>query len=102
MARGSWNEARQSFFVEHYLPGRIVEQLTQAAERLRATLAEMQADGLPVAYVRSTIVPADEAFVCVIEAASEELVRDAYARAGISFDRISAAISPDDERSKAP
>jgi hypothetical protein len=45
--------------------------------------------------VRSTIVPADESFLCVIDAASERLVRDAYARAGVALERISPALSDD-------
>jgi hypothetical protein len=48
--------------------------------------------GKAVRCLRSTIVPADESFLCVIEAASEELAREAYARAGVSFDRISPAL----------
>lgn len=44
-------------------------------------------------FVRSTIVPRDESWLCVFEAASEELVRETYARAGIPFERISPAIS---------
>jgi len=38
--------------------------------------------GKAIRYLRSAIVPADESFFCVIEAASEELAREAYARAG--------------------
>jgi hypothetical protein len=54
--------------------------------------------GRQVRFLRSTIVPADEAFLCLVEAASEEAVRDAYARAGIPFeldrDRSSATCIP--------
>jgi len=37
-------------------------------------------------------VPDDESFFCLIEAASEEVVSDAYRRADVPFERISAAI----------
>jgi hypothetical protein len=37
-------------------------------------------------------VPGDESFFCLIEAASEEVVSDAYRRADVPFERISAAI----------
>ncbi len=40
--------------------------------------------------------PGDESFLCVFEAASEDVVREAYARAGLSFERISTAISEED------
>jgi uncharacterized protein DUF4242 len=95
-------DTRQAYLVEHYLPGRHLEQLRRSAARVRSIVGEMEAAGAPIAYIRSTIVPSDEAFLCVIEAASEELVADAYSRAGIAFDRISAAITPEDERSNAP
>lgn len=39
--------------------------------------------GRGVRYVRSTIVPGDEALMSLFEAASEALVREAYARAGL-------------------
>ena len=44
-------------------------------------------------FLRSTIVPRDESFLCVLEAASEQLIRTAYARAGIPFERISTVIT---------
>ena len=102
MAQNPHTEARRAYFVEHYLPGQPIEQLTRSAARIRASVAELEAAGEQITYILSTILPNDEAFLCLIEAASEELIGDAYARAGLSFDRISAAISPDDERSKAP
>lgn len=52
----------------------------------------MEHAGAPIHYVSLTIVPSDESFYCVIQAATEENVRDAYARAGIPFERMSAAI----------
>ncbi len=41
----------------------------------------------------ATIVASDESFLCVVEAQSEDLVRLAYARAGVPFERISAALT---------
>jgi hypothetical protein len=41
-------------------------------------------------------VPRDESFLCVVDAASEALVHEAYARGGIPVDRISVAISQED------
>ena len=51
-----------------------------------------QREGKDVRYVSSAIVPTDEALLCVIEAATEGLVRETYARAGIPFERLSAVI----------
>jgi Protein of unknown function (DUF4242) len=85
-------EKRQTYLVEHYRPGVTVAGLRRWAARLRDTAAEMEREGRSVRYVRSTIVPADESLLCLLEAADEELVRETYARAGISFERLSAVI----------
>jgi hypothetical protein len=92
MARRARNEARQTYLVEHYRPGLTVGELRQWAARERATAGEMEREGRDVRYVRSAIVPVDESLLCVLEAATEELVREAYARAGIPFERLSTVI----------
>jgi Nickel responsive protein SCO4226-like len=92
MARGMDSRTRQAYFVEHYRPGLDVSQLTSAIARVRETVVELEHTGESIHYVSSTIVPNDESFYCVIEAATEENVRGAYARAGVPFERISAAI----------
>jgi hypothetical protein len=61
--------------------------------RVRDAVAEMTRDGMAIRLVRSTIVPADESFLCLVNATSDELVRDAFTRAGISIARISSALS---------
>jgi len=85
-------EARQTYLVEHYRPGLTADALRQWAARVRDTAAEMEREDITVRYVRSTIVPADETLLCVIEAASEEIVRETYARAGLPFDRLSSVL----------
>jgi hypothetical protein len=45
-----------------------------------------------VRCLHTTIVPADEGFLAVIEASSEDAVRDAFGRAGVPFERISIAL----------
>jgi len=89
-------EARQTFLVEHYRPGLDVEELRCWSERVRETVAELEREGKPIRFLRSTIVPRDESFLCVLEAVSEELIREAYARAGIPFERISTALNDED------
>ncbi len=88
--------ARQTYLVEHYRPGLDAEELRRSAARIRDAAGEMEGEGKPLRHVRSTIVPDDESLFCVFEAASEELVREAYARTGIPFERISTAISDED------
>jgi len=96
MAREAPASGLQTYLVEHYRPELQPEQLKCAAARVRATALEMEGEGKPVRHVCSTIVPVDESFLCVFEAASEELVREAYARAGVPFERVSMAISDRD------
>jgi hypothetical protein len=87
--------ARQTYLVEHYRPGFTAEGLEEWAARVRATAVGMAREGEPVRYLRSTIVPADESLLCLIEAPSDDLVRAVYARAGVPFERLNAVISDD-------
>lgn len=92
-------EPRQTYLVEHYRPGLTVEALGRCAGRVREAADAMRRDGKPVRYLRSTIVPADESLLCVLETASEELVRETYALAGIPFERLSPVIAEESETS---
>jgi hypothetical protein len=80
------------YLVEHYWPGITAEVFRAAAERVRATAEAMARGGTPIRYLHSTMVPADEAAFCVFEAASPELIEQLYARAGVRFERIVAAL----------
>jgi hypothetical protein len=93
MARRAVAHQRQTYLVENYHPGLGENELQGMVSRIRSAVAEMARDGKAIRHVRSTIVPADESFLCVIDASSENLVRDAYTRAGTSFERISPALS---------
>jgi hypothetical protein len=53
----------------------------------------MTREGKVVQILRSTIVPADESLICVFSAESQALVREAFRRAEVSFDRISEALT---------
>ena len=92
MAREQRLETRKTFLVVHYRPGRDATQLSSSIARIREIVAEMERAGEPVRYLSATIVPNDESFFCLIEAATEEVVSDVYGRADIPFERISAAI----------
>jgi len=84
---GPW----RTFLTEHYLPGWTAAQLADAAGRVREAVGELERSGQPVRFQHVTIVATDEAFLCVIEASSEELIRLACATARTPFERISAA-----------
>ena len=85
------------YLVEHYAPSLTVDGLGCWAARVREMAVAMGSDGRAVRYLQSTIVPADQALLCVFEADSEELVREVYARAGVPFERLSAAIADESD-----
>jgi len=87
---------RQEYLIEHYRPGVTVEEFRKWATLVRESAHEMEREGKLVRYLRSTIVPADDALLCVLEAASDAQVRETYARADIAYDRISATITTDE------
>ena len=93
-----------SYLVEHYRSGSSVEALSRMLRDVQRSAAEMAGQGKRVRYLRSTIVPDDEAIMAVFEAASEGLVREACERAGLGAVRISHVLQPDEpfERSSHP
>jgi len=92
MADRANTTALETFLVEHYRPGLTADELRTWAARMRDQAVEMEREGRAVRFVRATIVPGDESLLCFFEASSEQLVRDAYMRAGIPFERIMAVI----------
>jgi Nickel responsive protein SCO4226-like len=62
------------------------------ALRRRSTAEAMAHGGTPIRYLRSIMVPGDEAAFCVFDAPSMDVVEQLYARAGVSFDRIVDAL----------
>jgi hypothetical protein len=91
------SHSRKVYLVEHYSPDLTVDGLGCRATRVRETALAMGSEGRAVRYLRSTIVPADEALLCVLEAGSEDLVRELYIRAGVPFERLSVAIADESE-----
>ena len=85
-----------TFLVEHYRRGETVDGVRRALARVRDAVAAMESAGKPIRHLRAAIVPDDEAYLCVFDADSEELVREAYTRAGVPFERISRAIADGD------
>jgi hypothetical protein len=85
-------EAWGTYLVEHYRPGASLEELSSAVREVRLAAAAMRRRSCPVRCIHCTIVPSDEALLALFEATSEELVRDVYAHAGISLERITGAV----------
>lgn len=80
------------FLVERYLPGFTSEQLAAAAGAAKKTTQEMDKEGVPVRYLRSTFVPGEEKCFCLFEGPSADVVRQANERAGLPFERIVDAL----------
>ncbi|HZO48953.1 MAG TPA: nickel-binding protein [Gaiellaceae bacterium] len=81
------------FVVERYLTGLTRPAIARALERLEVATRELQADGIAIRYLGSTIVAQDEACFCQFEAPSAETVEAVNRRARFAFDRIVAAVA---------
>jgi hypothetical protein len=81
-----------TFLVEHYWPGVTESGFSAATESLRRAADAIAASGRGLRYLHSTLIPEDEAAFCVFDAASRSLVEEAYARAGVRFERILDAV----------
>jgi broad specificity phosphatase PhoE len=82
---------QQTYLVEHYRPSSTGADLEHVAAQVRKAVDELEREGRPVRFRHSTVVATDESFLCVVEAASEDLIRLAFDRASVTFERISAA-----------
>ena len=82
---------RRTYLVEYYRPSSTAADLERVASRVREAVDQLEREGRPVRFRHSTVVATDESFLCVVEAPSEALVRMAYGRANVTFERISAA-----------
>lgn len=87
-----------TFLVEHYWPGVTGAEFEAAALRVRAAAEAMAHEGRRVRYLHSTFVPGDESAYCVFEAESGAEVDEAYARAGVEFERLLPAVEMRGER----
>ncbi len=88
-----------TYVVERYWPGVTEERLAQAIARSKEVVGLMNQDGIPVRYLRSTLVPGDEVVFSLYEGPSAEVIREANERAQIHFDRIVEAIELEPEAS---
>jgi hypothetical protein len=99
-----------AFLVEHYWPGITPEGFEAAAARVRESAGALASTGVHIRFLHSTLVPEDEAAFCVFDAESPAVVEEAYARAGVPYERVRDALeiavnrdalpaTPADERS---
>ena len=80
------------YLVECDLPGITMEQILATQLAMRETSEQFTLTGTPVHYIRSTFVPGEWRFQCLLEAANAGLVEDVSVAAGIAYTRILGAI----------
>jgi uncharacterized protein DUF4242 len=94
------DDGGRTFLVEHYWPGVTEDEFRSAAERVRSSAEELSAGHTEIAFLHSTLVPGDEAAFCVFKARSMEAVVEAYAHAGVTFERILDALEVERDPSR--
>ena len=82
----------RAFLVEHYWPGVTPETFRDAVEQVRAAAVALAAGRARIRFEHWTLVPEDENAFCVFTADSAAVVEEAYARAGVGFERIVDAL----------
>jgi hypothetical protein len=86
--------AENTYLVEHYRPGLTAEELGTCVHGIRAALRGLAGAGEgAVRFLGSVAVPADEAFLLLLGAASDQVVQKAYDLIGATYDRISVALA---------
>lgn len=80
------------YLVERSLPGAQVEHIAAAQKRAIEDGKALTAEGKSVRYIRSTFIPGEQTCMCLFEAATADLVREANERAEVPFTRIVEAV----------
>jgi hypothetical protein len=82
----------RSYFAEAYLARPDAGELRTYERRAHAAAKQLTQQGIPIRFVRSTFVPADEICFYVFEAISAEAVGAACERAALRFERVVEAV----------
>jgi hypothetical protein len=96
MPTRSKDSGARLWLVEQYVPSASTDELRRRVALVRTTVSAMDPAGASVRIVTVTIVPGDEAVLCVVEAPTESVVRDIWHQGGVPIDRISPALSDPD------
>lgn len=80
------------YLIEAYVPRSPAQEARAASRDVRAATTQLSLEGTLVRYVRSTFVPVDETSFHIVEAASEDAVREVCRRAGIGSARVVVAV----------
>jgi hypothetical protein len=88
MAPGS----ERTFFVESYVPQLDTAGAAALSSRLRAAVAELKEEGLPLAWIRSFVLLEEDTYVWMVKAAALDHVALIERRAGVEFDHVVEAV----------
>jgi Protein of unknown function (DUF4242) len=86
-----------TFVVERYLPSIETDQLVVLLDEVRRAARSMTEAGVPIRLLESLHLPSDETCFSLFDAPSADALAEAHRRAGISFDRIVAAVQVADD-----
>jgi hypothetical protein len=81
-----------AFLAERYWPGIDAASAGLAVHRLGDEIDRLSEEGSSTTAITCTFVPREQAVLCVVRAASAEVVADLGRRAGVPFDRIVEAV----------
>jgi hypothetical protein len=82
----------QSYLAESYLAQQRASELPAHKRRVRTAARDLRRQGIPIRFVRSIFVPADELCFYLFEASSSEAVGTACERAALRVQRIVEAV----------
>ena len=82
----------QSYLAEAYVARPRASEVRTHERRVRAAAKLLTQQGIPIRFVRSIFVPADEICFYVFEAISAEAVGAACDRAALRFERVVEAV----------
>lgn len=77
-----------TFLVERYWPGVTADAVRATEERLQEGVASLNGEGIPIRYLSSTLIPAEESVFSVFHGRSVDEVAEVNRRSGVPFDRI--------------
>ncbi len=77
-----------TFRVERYVPGVAPETFSESVRRVVSAAAALTEQGVPVRYLGSVYLPAEDCSFCCFEASDADAVREANVRAGVEFWRV--------------
>jgi hypothetical protein len=92
----------RNFLVERYLPDASEERLRAAVERTCAEAVHLEAEGTPVRYLSSIVLPEEESCLCIFQAATAAAVEEVNKRAAFPYARIVEATVIDSRSSAEP